>query len=268
MPMNVEITFTGDVIISEQPYGWEIVAVTDAEHVAKLSSNLDPLLDADMRNALKQRTVRFEHDIVVPKSTDAANLWAKLLNISAADMHGVDPKTNQTNLVGAWLPDGRNEIVRFIIPTGTASVPTTVPSYWIEEYGNPSSRFIRELPTATSVMFSFTINGGRGLKRIVDDNAVLTTSEFTYAEGSTLSISIDNDCHGGSGSMEDFLRYYAYLREHDPQGGIQRRFICGKNYGADNESGEHVEQVPDASGKFYSPFGNCDPVGSDPPLWP
>lgn len=268
MPMNVEITFTGDVIISKRAAGWEVVAVTDAVHTAKQTSTPASKLDGDMRRALEFTTVNFVHEKVSPDMPEDGDLWNFLLNISAENMHGVDPKTNRSRLIGEWNEDGKNEIVKFFIQGAKAFVTETVDGYWIEEYNVPNSCQSRREATATEVTFKFAIDGTEGLIREIVGKSGQSRERFAYVEGSTLYILIDNDCKGGSGSYTDFLRYYAYLKEAQPAGGRQRQFICGKD-----ESGTYCadpadKSVETLSARMMSVYGNCDPVGSDPPLWP
>jgi len=280
--MKVRVVVSGDCIINRQPYGWEIIAITDTNHAANLWINGRNPLNQDMRLAGKLRTVTFEPNEAVELTTDPGRLWDKLLNISGSRFHGVDATSRKSNIKGEWRKTGRNDIVRMVIPIGLAQVVTDVPDYWFCT-ANPLGQlqFVGH-PVATSVSITFNLKPGDGVNLRIMDDGGSASHHIPFTDGTTVDAFFSNDCGGGSHSVTDFLRYYEWMRDQRTSGENELQFIAGKHNGysapaalferllAKLGSGDAKlsdEEMQMFKGAF-NPMGNCDPVGSDPPLWP
>ena len=289
MSMQVRITVSGDSIINMRPEGWEIVAITDQNHIANISINGGSPLNVSLRNPNRQRDITFRPHRAVEHNTVPGNLWNDLLNISSPQMHDRNPRTGQSNLRGGWRRTGRSEIVRMVIPVGLAEVIGTVPDYWIRTANPLGPIHLRGHATATGVRFTFNLQQGNGVDIDVADGGGPHGHNIPFVDNTTVDVFVNNHCGGTSHRIDDFLRYYEWMEDQRPNGGNEIKFICGKHDGvtplpldfdelfkmqdyADFKRTEDGidEKLDVGLAKLLrdNMMGNCDPVGSDPPLWP
>lgn len=255
MTMTVRFEFVGSVLCFYSKRKWHFDFVGDHHHQAMCSVKRtvagapDHVLSNGPLVLLSEiRTATFEPEPRITETPNGADL-DKLLNLSGDDMHGTSKGASNLR----WKPEPGVSVVRLVLPPFKLTVKeTTSDDYYVMRDTDPRdpmpdwSGERRIGPVAKVLQGEFNLEEDGALKFDIGSSIHLK-----YEAGATYEVKINNDCnnHGGA---HDFRLYYKILVDKDWP---QVRFLAGK-----------YKQW--SSGEKSSEFGNCDPVGSEPPPGP
>jgi hypothetical protein len=257
MTMKVRFEFKGSVFCHRRDGFWNFDFVGDDHHLAQyvVEKKSGGTTGETAKGWLMQdgriRTGRFSPAVAASGSGQETRP-VELLNMSRPEMHGAD--ASGSNLL-LRIKTGIS-LVRLAVPLFRLdALETTSRDYYIMRDPDttdpfPSTDGAENIgPVASRVGGEVEVSADAAIR--FDDGG---TIPFAYERGAEYVIKFDNDCRN-RGSSHDFRLYYTILEDKRGSG---YRFLAGK-YGPVNAAEKAL---------FSSEFGNCDPVGSEPPPGP
>jgi hypothetical protein len=250
MSMTVNIKIGGDVIIYDKDGYWNFVFIADVDHLVNLSAGgvfIDSLYTPG-----RSRLLRLD---ISAGTRRWGSQKGKIFNMGHRSLHGFNGSNSNLELLSPPASPPDREIVRLIVPAGTLEATQHLhngslgwyPDYRYKRHPNGREHHIGH-ETAKFVTLSFTVSSSFRLM----EGTLEILPAWTFVDGSTLELVLDNDCQG-TGSHDDFLVYYDWVRDTTDS---NKKFTARKPGFA----------VKDA--KMLNPEGNCDPARIDPPPFP
>ena len=264
MSMDVSILLIGDVILYLKDNLWNIVFITDADHTANVSVFGSSSTPYPLRPSTTLRMISLttnDPNVGVPSYGQD---YLNILNMHERQLHYAPAGTN--NLVVSHKPAAGREAIHMTMPFGVAAGERPFCQYWIADAAPSSPQNLRPLPAASAVSINFSIGAGCEFDMRVNDLTAGTPfPAWKAVDGTKLTLVFDNNCHGGSGSNKDFLRYYDWIQDKRGPG---HQFIAGKVDPKCGTAFERSELSEFLDHIMSGPLGNCDPVDIIPPPGP
>lgn len=248
--MEFRMTLRGDVIIYEKDDFWNFVFVTDTQHTVKYEiggvskelrvENQDRKLILELRGA--------DH---VKRTVGAA--YQNIFNMADEKLHG---KTNgNANLVIQRSSPPHREIVHLKVGIGEVDGASLCSDYIYSRFPDGGEYEIG-YETAREATLAFpmrAVSSSPPTVVLLEGGNPNPIAEWPDSNGST-TVTLDNDC-GGTGSKEDFLRYYDWVRDTSEP---RKFYLARKPWDCKDDSSKALMSVE----------GNCDPTRIDPPPYP
>ncbi|HKP69463.1 MAG TPA: hypothetical protein VJV05_09275 [Pyrinomonadaceae bacterium] len=254
MATEIEVIIKGLALCFRDSHQqWNVIFVCDPKHPLKLShphGGPDPELRVDGQDF----TCVFSGDITPRPGSAFPNA---LFNLNGRQAH-----------------DGRlrflkrdhgleTQVVAMILPSATLAVhEATGVDYFIQEVGagSPPEQIG---PVAKRLRFSFLLNSGPLNVRVGNRQQEIFNVDFPDTGGKR-TFRFNNHCDG-SCRRNDSLDMYDIMIDGEPD--AERRFVTGAKDATGNIPG-HDSTMPSFSKEMQLltvPYGNCDPMGSEPP---
>ncbi len=258
MTIAVTIDIGGDAIIYEKNRVWNIVFITDKDHMVKVYNNGPTKPDIELADANRPTKLYFKPTGAATMTRSHGRGYDSILNLNDSDLHGSDAM-GKSNLNEMPTPAGGRQYVHLEIPIGVLGGESPAPDYWIAEYpgGVPAAH---GHAVAKLARLTFSLNdGGRVAIHEKDENGREVMS-WAASKAGDIHLLFDNDCHL-PGNRNDFLNYYDWVTDKSGFPPGTRKFIAGKLH-SKFAKGAPLDE------KMMGRDGNCDPVVIDPPPGP
>lgn len=237
MPMNVTIRIKGDAVIYDKNDLWNIVFITDKDHLAYLKVN------NGRRTQLRVEDVNRHITLLPYKPLDQTRTCDPQYILNLNDLHGTTSGGNSKITLWHKKKKGR-ELIHLLCPIGSLSAGTEFAAgYWYYEL-NRKAETSNEIShkVARDVKLTFTLDDRLGV--ITSDQNGSKYEELPYTNGN-VDMEFDNDCQT-AGTLTDFLHYYDWVHEKNSE----RRFVAGKIEFKKGKDGDRVK----------GRMSNCDPL--------
>jgi hypothetical protein len=265
MPRNVVVYVEGLALCYKSAKAggaWHVCFVCGPDHLLKLKEPKQ-LPNLQLRIPNVDLVGRFTGSTFV--SGSPGNYPSQLLNLNGANAHDKKLKWERRHCRTT------TKIILELPKEANISVDQTTPNYHVEEVRG-SSGPISVGVVAKRLRFDFQILSGDMFVRVAQGETVAYSESFDDS-GNPLTFEFNNHCD--LCRSNDTLDLYDVIKE--PKGGDERRFVTGTLEGnghvRDYNAGPHCRR-PSIWDKFWNilfappanPYGNCDPMGVDPPL--
>jgi len=256
MPMTVKFSFAGSVLCYQKRGIWTFVFPTDEVHPLNFSDD-GGYTYSELRQEKMNREIAVSVDNPVMAHPNPHDSFPEILNMSSDEMHGTTGKKSNLMIKPKKIP-GR-ELIIMTVPTGfTGPTTETDDNYWIEQVYPPLAYRPLNRKVAKQVTLIVELNQGRGLELSFRDTPSIPIGTYDFHDDTHVDLIFNNDCGGECKQHDDFSHYYDWVEDQVKIEGRPRQFNAGKD--------PHTYLKDGA--ELVSPYGNCDPAGSEPPPEP
>ena len=259
MPMTVEILIKGLAVCFREGNFWRVVFICDGLHPVNFLHNEAPHAQSPLQRNFTDRDISFEGASVSSPSPGPA--FNNIFNMAADYAH----KPGNLKL----LRTGMTKFISMLIPSASLDTKClTKRKYFVQEdrYGAPVLIIDR---VARIISAKFEVPGPAGLTMIIKEAGVPDIRvPFPFQNGTTLTLTFDNDC-GILCHENDFYLYYDLVKDKG-----WKKYVAGEIINSDllhfTDTAKIENLVTDTTIPICNlarsaDLGNCDPVMIEPP---
>ena len=254
MPTSVEINIRGLAVCYRDDVAWNIVFLCDVNHPLNLE---DPEGDdTELHRDGKEFTCDFTAGILTRAPGPYPN---GLFNLNGRQAHDGNLRYLRRN-------EFHVDLIHMRLPSSHVELKDhSGLDYWIQEVRTNPGKPDRVGPVAKKIAFTFEFDS-EDISVIVGNRHDQVYNEtFRARPGKTLKFHFNNHCR--ICSHNDSLDIYDIVI--DGEEGNERRFVTGGVRDSDGNIPGHDPTRPTFDGQGFArspPYGNCDPMGWDPPI--
>lgn len=257
MPTRVEIHIVGLALCFFKNEVWNVVFVCDNVHPLEFTYPRGTgTASSSLREANRDLDINFSADEFTRIDEPFGDNFWRLFNMAAPYAHGsgklrIERRRNLTDLVWMRVPAATFDVIR-----------TTDNNYFVQEqrYAGAPVEIIGQVGKEAVLVFEMRERLAMNITD-PDDGAYSRRYEFENGSG-VIRLSFDNDCYANC-THNDFLDLYELVI--DGSAGSERKFAAGQ-VKSTLINARRDESNSQTGFSIMSPqYGNCDPVGIEPP---
>ena len=254
MPTLVQIIIEGLALCYRKGNDWNVIFVCDPSH---------PLTLTDPSGGPPVPLRVTGHDFECRFTGDIANRTASAYPNSLFNLNG--QQAHDGRLIGVKRDHGlQTQVIEMILPNAEFRVlSSTSPQYYIQEVGAGTGP-VQIGPVAEKMIAEFTLQSGPLTLRVGNPRKEQYKKGFMDI-GGTFRFRFNNHC-GGACHRNDSIDLYDIMIDADQD--RERRFVTGILDNSGNVPGHQsvAFSFDENARAFTGPYGNCDPMGSEPPI--
>lgn len=260
MPTRIEIHIVGLAVCFFKDEFWNIVFICDNVHPLEFTyPNGGGTASSSLHESNRDLEVSFTSDEFIRIGEPYGDNFWRLFNMAGPYAHGASKleilrRKKITDLVWMKVPAASFDVWRI-----------TDNNYFVQEQDYPGAPVEIIGQVGKEVVLEFDVKDNFTML-ITDPNDSSYSRRYSFANGSgKVALAFDNDCYSNC-THNDFLDLYEFVIDGDE--GSERKFAAGQvKSGLVNA--RRLDSNPRMDARPMSPqYGNCDPVGIEPPPGP